>query len=353
MKKLIGSIAALVLLIGTLFAFASCDRIFPKKDEDTVVKVVVPDGAPILSVTKLWSEDLAIREGFKTEYSYLNGADALVSTLLAKEPDIAIAPINVCATMYNNGSGYRFAGVSIWGIMHIVGNEAVSGVEGLSGKKILGFAESGTPGITLRKIITESGLSVKKLADNDDSVSAGEVGILYLADAPTIVSDLVGGISGFSFALLPEPVATAIAGATQNRYSVKINLQSEWQAKFGESYPQAGLIFHERLLADDGKKEYLNSFIAAIDMSAAWANANPREAGNIAVDKDGAIKSTGLPGGAPIETAVNGGRLPLGFTSVEKSKAAVNSYLTIIHASNPNLVGGSVPGLDSDFYYKP
>jgi NitT/TauT family transport system substrate-binding protein len=312
------------------------------------IRVVMPDGAPLLSLAKMRVEDFAIDAGYEVSYETLPTADLLTAVLVNEEADFAIAPVNVCSVMYNNGKGYRLAGVSIWGIMHIISDQpGAQTLESLKGQTILAFTKGGTPGITLRSVLTRNGIAYAE-GELGESVPSDTVNIVYLNAADEVRNALVVGKLNdvaIKYALLPEPVATAIAGATNGTYSAKINLQDEWEkANGGERYPQTGLIFHERLLASDAA--FVKKFIALADMSTGWAFANPLHAGNLAKD---ALNSSGLPGGAPVQAAVRAGRLPLQFVYADEAQKAVSAYLGIIAAENPALVGGKLP--DDAFYY--
>jgi NitT/TauT family transport system substrate-binding protein len=308
----------------------------------------MPDGAPLLPLAKMRAENFAVDAGYEVSYETLPTADLLTAALVNEEADYAIAPVNVCSVMYNNGKGYRLAGVSIWGIMHIVSDQSgARTLESLKGETILAFTKGGTPGITLRSILTQNGIAYTE-GELGAVVPPGAVNIVYLNAAGEVRNTLVAGMLdgvAIKYALLPEPVATAIAGATNGTYSAKINLQEEWEkANGGERYPQAALIFHERLLASDAA--FVEKFIALADMSTGWAFANPFHAGNLAKD---VLKSSGLPGGAPVQAAVRAGRLPLQFVYADEAQEAVSAYLEIIAAENPALVGGKLP--DDAFYY--
>ncbi|MDR2201255.1 MAG: hypothetical protein LBP26_00595 [Clostridiales bacterium] len=354
MKRFFVLLSVLALTAMSAFSFAACGgKVTPG---DKAISVVAPDGAPLLSLTKMWAEDFKIADGYDVTYQSLTGGDPLTTALMKSEPDIAIAPINVCAKVYNEGKGYRFAGVSIWGIMHIVTNSTAQTValDDIKGKNIVAFQKAATPGITLRAVLTQNNIGFTE--NLNGSVEGDKVNILYLADAPAVQAAVVAGKItadgdeiAIEYALLPEPVATAITGATkdkpQGQFWAKINLQNEWKAKNnGDMYPQAGLIFHERLLASD--KAFVDKFIEMAAMSTAWAAQNPEAAGNLAKEKLGST----LPGGTPIKAAVNAGRLPLNFTYAADAKTAAAAYLGIIFNDNGNnLVGGKLP--DDTFYY--
>jgi NitT/TauT family transport system substrate-binding protein len=313
------------------------------------IKIVMPDGAPLLSLAKMRAENFVIENGYAVSYETLPTADLLTAALMNGEADFAVAPINVCSVMYNGGKGYRLAGVSIWGIMHIVSNQAGTLTpDSLKGQTVLAFTKGGTPGITLRSILTQNGIDYVE-QDIATPVPSNAVNIVYLNAADEVKNALVAGKLNeveIKYALLPEPVATAIAGATSNKYSAKINVQTEWEkANGGARYPQAGLIFHERLLENDAA--FVDKCIALAEMSTGWAFDNPLRAGTLAKD---VLKSNGIPGGAPVQAAVRAGRLPLQFVYADEAKDAVSAYLEIIRKENPTLIGGKLP--DEAFYYR-
>ncbi|MDR3186128.1 MAG: hypothetical protein LBU04_04905 [Christensenellaceae bacterium] len=344
-RNLFSKIIALTLALVVATLFFACKR-NKEPAPEKIYTVAIPDGAPLLSLAKMQSDDPVINR-IDLNYQILS-SDQLVAALSNQEPDFAIAPINVCAMMYNNGSGYRFAGVSIWGILHIVSSESEPNIDSLKGETIIAFAKANTPGITLRAILDQYEIKYVEDQGSDYIPASDEVHIIYLKDAVLVKDALVAGKINdleIKFALLAEPVVTQIATATQNKYSAKINLQDLWQLKNNdEKYPQAGLIFHERIFQLQ-EIVFIDQFIALAKLSATWAKENPSEAAELAKT----LGSTGLPSGAVVANAVNAGRLPLDFVGAKESKLAVDKYLKLIYEMSPTLIGGKVPGVP--FYY--
>jgi NitT/TauT family transport system substrate-binding protein len=273
--------------------------------------------------------------------------------LLNQEPDFAIAPINVAAMMHSNGSGYRLAAVTIWGIMQIVSDQDVSTLADLRDETIVAFGRSGTPGITLRAVLEQNNIPYNEPETANFMTNPDQVSIVYLT-APSDVRDALAtgleiGGKPASYGLLAEPVATAITGFANNAgrpgFTAKINLQDEWMKNNnGDSYPQAALIFHERLLADNS--EFVREFIALAEQSSIYANENTVAAGDLAVS----LGSVTIPNGTVVGNAYSAGRLPLDFTKAAAAKQAVNAYLEVFMAENANLIGGKMPA--DSFYYE-
>jgi NitT/TauT family transport system substrate-binding protein len=298
------------------------------------------------------SEEFEKIEGYDISYTKTNDSDTLVAALLKKEPDFAIAPINIAAMMHNNGSGYRLAAITIWGIMHIVSDRGIDSLEELKGETIVAFGRSGTPAITLRAVLKQNNIEINEPEGIDFTPDPEKVNIVYLT-APSDVRDAIAtgieiGESPVSFALLAEPVATAITGfansAGRPGVTAKINLQEEWaKNNQNEIYPQAALIFHERLLTENA--ELVNKFIKTAEQSSIFANNNPAKAGELAVK----LGSIAISNAAIIENAYNAGRLPINFTYATEAKPAISTFLQILMEENPNLIGGKMP--PDEFYY--
>ncbi|MDR2046493.1 MAG: hypothetical protein LBP79_01080 [Clostridiales bacterium] len=357
-KKYFKIFLAAVFCLVAAFAFASCDW----KLTNPVIKVYMPDGAPLLSLAKLRSDDSQIVKRFDAEYYTVADPDTLTSALIKGEPDIALAPINVCAMVYNKGGGYLLAGVSVWGIMHIVSNQPGDvTLESLIGGTVLAFGRSETPGITFREILTQNGIPYVE----DGTDTPGKVNILYMNGAGDVRNVLAstGTVDGrqIKYALLAEPVATAIADATAGKewgpYRAVINLQTEWAKRNDGVFPQVGLIFKEKLLHTsmdfffqfiEGQtgEEFVKGFIDAASASTAWAAENPYAAGELAKNSLGSAQ---IPGGAVVEKAVTEGRLPLNFVGGADAKGAVEAYLTVILNAKPTLIGEKLPS--DGFYY--
>jgi NitT/TauT family transport system substrate-binding protein len=325
MKKFLIAILICLLLFGALTACSG---------NANTINLMLVDGAPSLTVAKMLSENPTV-EGLSVSYQ-LAELTQLTAALLNGQPDFAIVPINVAALMHNNGSGYRLAAVTTWGILHVVSNQNVSSLQQLKGETIFAFGQSGTPGITLRAVLNQAGIGFTQAPNQPE---ADKVHIVYRATPADVRNEILA--NNASFAVLAEPLATAITPATNGQFKAVINIQDEWKKhNEGENYPQAALIFHQRL-----PLTLVSEFVAKVEASSLYANANPQSAGDLAAGLHGST----LPSGALIAQAHAAGRLPINFTRAEQAKSAVNSYLQIILSDAPTLVGGKMPS-DNFFY---
>ena len=320
--------------------------------EDVPINVILVDGAPGLGMAYMMSDEFAGLDGFDISYTMTNDVDALVASLLNQEPDFAVAPINIAAMMHTNGSGYRLAAITTWGIMHIVSDQDISSLEDLRGETVVAFARAGTPGITLRSVLAQNDIPFIEPDTTDFTPDPDSVAIIYLT-APSDVRDAIAtgmeiGGTPVSFAVLAEPVATAITGFAANMgregFTARINLQDEWaRNNDGEIYPQVALIFHERLL--DGNVDFVQDFISAVEQSTNFVMTNPVEAGDLLVE----LGSVAIPNGQIVGNAVGAGRIPMYFTRATVARSAVESFLQVLMDENPNLIGGAMPS--DEFFF--
>ncbi|MCL2425404.1 MAG: hypothetical protein FWD05_03595 [Oscillospiraceae bacterium] len=345
----------LVLVIVCIFALVMLSACGDESSrEDVDINVIMVDGAPLLSMAYMKSDDFVGIDGYNISFDMTNDIDAIVASLLNQEPDFAIVPVNVAAMMYNNGSGYHLAAITTWGIMHIVSDRDISTLDDLIGETVVAFGQSGTPGITLRAVLKQNNIPFNEPIGTDFIPDPDMVNIVYLTAASDVRDAIATGmeIGGefVSFGLLAEPVATAITGFAANMdrpgFTARIDLQTEWaRNNNGEIYPQAALIFHERLLENDAN--FVNEFINSAEQSSIFANNNPVEAGDLAVE----LGSIAIPNGAVVGNAHSAGRLPMDFTRAGNARSAVNTFLQTIMEENANLIGGRMPA--DSFYYTP
>ena len=61
------------------------------------ISVVSPDGLPAISIAKMAKEKPVIKDGYNTTYEVINTTEALSTTVMKQEPDIAIVPSNMAA----------------------------------------------------------------------------------------------------------------------------------------------------------------------------------------------------------------------------------------------------------------
>jgi NitT/TauT family transport system substrate-binding protein len=374
MKKIIVSIVVVVLLIAAGVGGYLWVKAQDKPASADVVNVVVPDGAPLLSMVGLGlegsqrdgkfavSDDAAKDLGHPTQVQMVTDADQLSASLMKDRPELAVVPINLAAKLYNTDQSYKMLGVSTWGLNEIVSNQDITSLDDLKGKKVYSFGASTTPGLTLRTLLEKAGLkwaSVQEGTDTTDPEAVTLVDLTSGADVVAALSKLGDGEEGYG--LVPEPAASAFgakSSAAGGKFGVKLNLQQVWQTDFdGEQYPQAALIVRSDFAGNPDNAQFLKNFITEVSASEQLVKTNADQAVQVAKDSFG---SAGLAAGAPITAATAAGRLRLTFGATfgsatqenipEQTQAAVSNYLAALAASEDGskIIGGKVP--DSGFY---
>lgn len=307
------------------------------------INFITVAGAPILNVTRMWADGDNVADGYTVNYKHVGNPTLLVAELIQGNADFAIAPINIAAIMHNNGSGYRLAGVALWGINYIVAREdaaPISSIADLKGKTLIASSKAGTPGATLLELIKQNNMT----AIETGTPTGNQVRIDWVAEVSNVQAQLVA--DNYNYAMLSEPVATALTlnQDLTRKLRISIDLQTEWEEKFSELYPQTGLIFHERLLSNHAN--FVKNFVEAVEVSSAWVLANPSEAGTLASSVPISVAALNADN---ISSAVAGGRLRMNVVRSQIAKQAVDNYLQILLNTNSSLIGGKKPG--ESFYY--
>lgn len=213
MKKII------TFLLMMSFVLAGCSS-----KETKVLKVMVPSGAPALSMIGVCEEEL--KNG---EVKVVEGSELLSSELVKKESefDVIVAPINLgCQLIAKEQTDYRLAGVLTWGNLYIVENTSVQNNE------LAAFGEMAVPG-KIFNLVKDANNTIK-----DSKVT-------YFNAVSDVQAQVLAGKC--QYALMAEPAATAtIAKAKQNGSTLKViaSLQEMYQTKVGTTeygYPQAAI----------------------------------------------------------------------------------------------------------------
>ena len=186
-KKFIIAIAlTLIMALLVTVALVGCEN----KDDNTgddsasgtvTVNVVVPDGSPAIAIAKLVSEKPTFA-GYNISYSIVEGATQISAAILNDTANIAIAPLNLGATMYNKGMGVKLITTNVQGSLYMVGKnmpECATTAEklaSLKGKVVYNIGQGATPDLTFKYILDHFGI---KYAEGD-TATAGVVTLNYV-----------------------------------------------------------------------------------------------------------------------------------------------------------------------------
>ena len=205
-----------ILSIFLSLGLVACAQNEPVKEP---VKLLVPTGAPALSVLGAFDEE-------NVQVDTVNGTDILMSELAKKdsEYDMIVAPTNLGVKIYEKTQAFSLASVLTWGNLYMVGDPNAT----IETASIAAFGQQAVPGLVLNQVYDTANMN-----------------ITYYNSVQEAQQALLTGKSEVS--LLAQPIAAAtIAKAKEmnKELTVLSNLQTLWQEKTGSEtlgYPQASL----------------------------------------------------------------------------------------------------------------
>lgn len=260
----------------------------------------------------------------KADYNLtLAGApDVLQASLINGELDIAALPTNVAAVLNaKTGGKVQILAVNTLGVIYIMSkDENVKALSDLKGKTVLSAGKGTTTEYVLNYILSENELS--------------DVNVEYASEHAEVITKAVAG--DYDTVLLPEPFVTQMKGQNAG-FNVVIDLTKEWKA-LGETELTMGCIAIRKEFAE-ANPEAVKAFLEDYKASVEAVNIDPEAAGVIIEKFDiakAAVASKAIP------------NCNIVVLTGDEMKANVNNYLTVLHSSNPQAVGGNVP--DASFY---
>ena len=301
------------------------DHSFAK--ETYTVKVAVPVNAPTICIAKMAVNNAAVAEGAVTEYEVLHAPDMLQARLLSGEADIAIIPSNLSAILYAKGTGIRFAGAVIWGILYGLTTEPINSIEDLRGKTVITFGRGLTPDVTVRELLNAYGLSPDR-----------DVTFNYVQSGQEAAAAFISGKG--SFVILPEPMVSMVL-TKKPEAKVFLDVQNAWKEKLGgdSSYPQAVVVVQKSLI--ENHPDYVDNFLVQLEQSINWVKETPKQAGEATAKLQKGIQ-------APlIAKGIN--RMNMQFVNAAQTRPALERYFSILYKADPKFIGGAMP--QDDFYY--
>lgn len=308
-------------------ALSGCSSVKEEKQvEDISVKIVAPDGLPSISISKLAKEDTLIKEGYKINYNVEATSEALSTTVMKQEPDIAIVPSNMAAIAYNKTSNYQIAGTVGMGSFYLVSSENLVNMSDIIGKEVGNTGKGLTPDITVQSLLKEQGI-------NPDDIDFN-----YVNSASELVPLLATGKIKTGF--VPEPALTGLL-AKNSDMKIISSLNEEWKQNntSKNGYPQSTIIVKSDFAKEN--EEFIKSFLNELSSSIDWANKNSEDAGvyanEIGVSTDAKVIGKCME------------RANLKFVPIDEMIEEYNDYYKKLFDFDSKTVGGSIP--DEKIYF--
>lgn len=340
-KKLLITLFVLIMTaVLSVAVLAGCTDDDSDGNGAKVINIVVPDGSPAIALAKLINDNAA-PDGYTVNYSVVAGATQISTAIANKTADIAIAPTNIGATIYNKTGAVKLYATVVQGALYMVGKESLAGdtvqekLASLKGQTVFNIGQGGTPDLTFKYILDHYGIAYQATDVEDESY----VALRYVTDGSELLPMLKKGTA--KYGILGEP---AVSRANANTgTSTVFDIQELWKDVTGAQttgFPQASVFVTTELL--NGEHAALLSWLSAgLKDNAAWAKSNPATVSEVLASK-GSTSLNGLTSGM-IE-ACN-----LDYVSAVDAKQAVNTYLSALYGFAANTVGGKMP--DDAFYY--
>jgi NitT/TauT family transport system substrate-binding protein len=314
-------IITVIALIGCLVsAFAACTK------TDTVeIEVVIPDGNPALAIASMidgFKEYETDGHKYEIKYEIVSGA-ADVSAKIAAGADIAIAPTNLVAKLYNGGTKIGLIASNIYGSLYIIGNSSITALSELAGKKVVCIGQGGTPDYIMKYVFNGNNLGIS--SDDITYVSAGSDALALLkqnkADA----------------AIVGEPVASM---AVKNGIaSILFDLQEEY-GKLSQKtgYPQASTVANTDIITNHSA--FLSAFLSKMTENLAYIG----ETDCATITQ--ILQANGSAVTFPSADAITRSNVKL--VKAADAKSDITAYLEIMGQFNSAFYGGKLP--DDAFY---
>ncbi len=314
MKKLFCMLLMLCLLVSCAAA-------------DEGMRVAALKGPTAMGMVKMMKDNEA--SGLYA-FEICAAADEITPKLAQGKLDIAALPANLASVLYNRtGGALQVLAVNTLGVLYIAERgESVHSVADLAGKTIYSAGKGSTPEYALNHILTANGL-----------VPGEDVAIEFKSEHAECLAALMKDQD--AVAMLPQPfMTTALTKAQDMR--VALDLNAEWDALQDESGSSmiTGVVVARRDFVEE-HPEAVARFMADYAASVNFAQENVPEAARL-VGEYGIVSAEVAQQALPACKIV--------CIAGEEMQARLSGYLEVLHAQNPEAVGGTLP--DAQFYYR-
>ncbi|HEY4534149.1 MAG TPA: ABC transporter substrate-binding protein [Fusobacterium sp.] len=281
-------------------------------------KMLIPNGLPTMALAYMMEETKEI-DGATLHYLLPKANDAMMVAMMKGTPDIAVIPSNLAAQLYQKQGEYKILGTLTSSSFYILGQNPVSSIKDLKGKKIYAFAKGLTPDIVLKTILKQNQLEK-------------EVDIQYLSSPIEALQMYLKDKNAFVF--LTEPMITQ-AMLKNKEIKILFSMAEEWKKQFPQTtgFPQAVVVIKKELL---GNYQFRKELDISLQASVNFLYNSPRGAEVLAKYGFSFSDETLTP------LLKRSGIQWTGIYSL-KQKENFEQYYKILEKENPNMIGGRIP----------
>ena len=292
----------------------------------TAVRVQTIKGPTGIGMVHLMDAQEKGTAGNDYTFAVASSPDEISAKILNNEVDIAAAPTNLAAVLYNKTGGQvTMLAVNTLGVLHILENgDTIQTAADLKGKTIYSTGQGANPEYVLRHILQKNGI------DPDQDVK-----IEFVQENEELAALMDSGKA--AVAMVPEPTATTVL-AKNTSIRRALDMTAEWD-KVADGKLMMGCVIV--------RNEFLKNHPDAVRTFMTDYEASVKAASDI--DTTAALCETAgiIPKAAVAKQAIPGCNLT--FTAGETMKTQINGYFAVLFAANPKSLGGKLP--DDAFYY--
>lgn len=299
----------------------------PEKAKLNIAALKGPTGMGMVQLMQLGEQ-----EQTAVDYTVTLAAtpDEISGKLVTGDVDIAAAPINLAAALYNKTEGkVKIIAVNTLGVLYILENgDSVHSVADLANVKLYATGQGATPEYVLNYLLEKNGV-------------LGKVETSYMAEHAELAALIASGEADVNVAMLPEPNVT-VSLMKNKELRIALNLTEEWNKVSGGTPLVQGCILARTDVLEQ-QPEAVAAFLTEYAASTAFANEKVEEAAAL-------METYGiLPSAAAAKAAIPNANIVC-ITGAEM-KASAQAMLQVLFDADPKSVGGKLPG--DDFYYVP
>ena len=329
MKRILSLVLCTILALGA-FGLVACSGDGGNGDgghTSASIKIVMPDGAPALSMAKLMKDDMQ----FGNDVNYQVVAAANIKNFITgsgEKADIALVPL--ASLLLGQGSEYKMVAAVTHGNLYLLSKNYKDNLtvdnasEMLKGKTVAVVNIAAVPGLTAKATLNKLGipfvLGEGEKTDNNVFLRAVATG-----EQPAAL--LMQGVADYVIA--PEPAVSKIT--TAQPAVAKVGALHDLYGK----YPQAVMVVKSSLLESNAK--LVEDIFDAMVENQTWIVANPAEAATAVASKLTEGVTPTFDATSITESAVTGSGINVVSMNAE-AIAEINGYIADIMP-----LGGETP----------
>lgn len=324
MKKKISLFLFIILSMTILMACGSNkveDTAANKVTETKDISFVTPDGLTAIAVAKLIKEKPEIKAGYNVNYTIEQSSESLVTSVMKNEPDIAIVPSNIAATVFNKNKEYKIAGTVGFGSFYIGTTNENQTFEDLKGKEVYNIGKGLTPDIIAKTILKDKGIDVDK-----------DINFSYVDGVNELAPIILSGKT--QYAVIPEPALSTVQSKNE-KFNVILDLNEEWKKinNLEYGYPQSTIIVKKDLY--ENHKEFVKEFLNQVKDGTQWIYENKETLGTyceeigVSAKKEIVMKS--------LEKS------NIQYVDIKDCYKEYKAYFEKLNQFDPKTIGGSIP----------